>query len=84
MAITLLNGIRVPEGTDQAAPQADMDRLGRSARTVLTAASQAQATALVTQVSTQLGWTASTTLPILVLRTDINTLQSWDGSSWRT
>ena len=82
MAQTLINGIRVPQGTDQSQPQVDMDRLARTVRTVLSAASEAEATGLIAQVREQLGWEPSPTAPVFVRRPDIAALGAWDGTRW--
>lgn len=80
MPTVLLNGVRVPQGTDQSAPQVDMRLLGQSVRTILTASSMTDAINLVSAARTELGWNATPDKPILVLVNNI--LQEWDGANW--
>ena len=82
MAINLLNGVRVPEGSDLSAPHTDMDKLGRSVRSVITATSESHAASLVDQAKRELGWNPSSGNPMLVYRQDLGGLAAWDGSNW--
>ena len=82
MPNTLLNGVRVPQGTDQSAPQVDMRLLGQSVRTILTAASLTEAVNKVNTARTELGWEATTDNPITVRRSDLGAITVWDGATW--
>ena len=82
MPNTLLNGVRVPQGTDQSAPQVDMRLLGQSVRTLLTAASLTEAVNKVNAARTELGWEATTDNPITVRRSDLGAITVWDGATW--
>ena len=82
MPTTLLKGVRVPQGSDQSAPQVDMRLLGQSVRTVLTAASLTDAVNAVNAARTELGWEATPSNPILVRRSDLGAIAVWDGASW--
>ena len=82
MAKTIMNGVRVPAGSDQSDPAGDMTRLGASVRTIITASSLNAANAAVAQAASNLGWTASADSPIYVMRTDLGALTWWDGTRW--
>lgn len=82
MPHTLMNGVRVPQGGDQSAPQVDMRLLGGSVRTILIASSAAEAAGAVNSARTELGWEASNSAPIFVYRTDTGTIMMWNGARW--
>ncbi|WP_103061594.1 hypothetical protein [Actinomyces qiguomingii] len=73
-------GHTVPAGTDQASRQSLLD-LSLSIPSIPTCTSASAATQHVTRLAAA-GVTASAADPVLVWRTDLQQLVSWDGTAW--
>ncbi|CED90630.1 hypothetical protein [Actinomyces succiniciruminis] len=73
-------GHTVPAGTDQASRQSLLD-LSLSIPSIPAASSATAATQHVTALA-DAGVTISAASPVLVWRTDLQQMVSWDGSSW--
>ena len=82
MSRTLMNGVRVPEGTDPFNAQGDMDTLGRSIKSIIWATDWQDAYRKRDRAKWDLGWTATPTDPIFFWVESISALIRYDGTRW--
>ena len=82
MARTLMNGVRVPEGTDQFNAQGDMDAMARSIKTVIWAQDWTDAYEKAKRAKWDLGWNPSPSNPDFYWIDHISSLVRYDGTRW--
>lgn len=82
MARTLMNGIRVPEGTDPFNAQGDMDAMARSIKTVIWAQDWQDAYNKANRAKWDLGWNPSPSNPDFYWIDHISSLVRYDGTRW--
>lgn len=82
MARTLMNGIRVPEGTDPFNAQGDMDAMARSIKTVIWAQDWQDAYNKANRAKWDLGWNPSPSNPDFYWIDSISALVRYDGTRW--
>ena len=82
MATTLMNRIRVPEGTDPFNAQGDMDALARSVRTIIWAQNWQDAYNKANQAKWDLGWNPSPSNPDYYWVENPGCLVRYDGTRW--
>lgn len=82
MAHTLMNGVRVPEGTDPFNAQGDMDAMARSIKTVIWAQDWQDAYNKASRAKWDLGWDPSPSDPDFYWIDHISSLVRYDGTRW--
>lgn len=82
MARTLMNGVRVPEGTDPFNAQGDMDALAKSIKTVIWAQDWQDAYRKRDRAKWDLGWNPSPSNPDFYWIDSISALVRYDGTRW--